>query len=107
MKKIILLAILPITLIGCEPNVIGDFDSSELPEVVLDTRVNKKGVAFTNRAKDWSHKTSAMGAHWMYSWGNELREEIPENVEFVPMFWGKGSVSDDNINRVKQLVAEA
>ncbi|UAM97975.1 hypothetical protein K8354_17085 [Polaribacter litorisediminis] len=105
-KKILSIAILVTTITSCEPNVIGDFDSSELPEVAVDTRVNKKGVAFTNRAKDWSHKTSAMGAHWMYSWGNELRDEIPENVEFVPMFWGKGSVTDDNINRIKQLVAE-
>jgi hypothetical protein len=42
----------------------------------------------------------------MYSWGNVVREEIPENVEFVPMFWGAGAVNDENINRIKQLVAD-
>lgn len=106
MKKIAIFTILILSLTGCEPNVIGDFNSSDIPEIVVDDRVNKKGVAFTNRSKDWSHKTSALGAHWMYSWGNELRDEIPENVEFVPMFWGKGSVTDNNINRIKQLVAD-
>lgn len=105
-KQVISLLLLIIAFTSCEPNKIGDFDESNVPDFIVDTRVNKKGVAFTNRSLDWSHKTSASGAHWMYSWGSEMRDEIPENVEFVPMFWGKGSVSDTNINRVKQLVAE-
>lgn len=63
-------------------------------------------MAFTNKAKDWSHKTSDLKAHWMYSWGNSISEAIPEDVEFVPMFWGKGSVNDDNINRIKALAEE-
>lgn len=91
---------------SCEENAIGIEEglgsNSEPSEIVA----SKKGVAFTNRAEAWSHKTSQMKAHWMYSWGNILRDEIPENVEFVPMFWGRSSVSDANIERVKGLVAE-
>ncbi|MFY9241994.1 MAG: glycosyl hydrolase [Polaribacter sp.] len=105
-KHLIKILLLVLVFTSCEPNKIGDFDESKVPGYVIDDAINKKGVAFTSRSLDWSHKTSALGAHWMYSWGNELREEIPENVEFVPMFWGKGSVNDANINRVKQLVAE-
>jgi hypothetical protein len=107
MKKYILLIGI-LSLISCEDNLIGDFDNAQnlddsTPEIV---GLEKKGAAFTNRAKDWSFKTHDLGAHWMYSWGNVLADEIPENVEFVPMFWGKGSVTDDNINRIKQLAAD-
>ena len=108
MKKYILFLLAIAIFTSCEKNVIGDFGNT-LPSDTPDDEVAlviKKGVAFTNRTLEWSHKTSAMGAHWMYSWGNVLAEEIPENVEFVPMFWGKGSVTDENIDRVKQLVAE-
>jgi hypothetical protein len=105
-KQLITLLLLVLVFTSCEPNKIGDFDTSKVPDFVIDTKVNKKGVCFTNKSLDWSHKTSAAGAHWMYSWGTELRAEIPENVEFVPMFWGKGSVNDANINRIKDLVAQ-
>lgn len=105
-KHLFTLLLLVIVFTSCEPNKIGDFDESKVPGFTVDTKINKKGVAFTNKAKDWSFKTSSAGAHWMYSWGSELREEIPANVEFVPMFWGRSSVNDANIARVKQLVAE-
>jgi hypothetical protein len=35
-----------------------------------------------------------------------MAEEIPENVEFVPMFWGKVP-SDINIAYVKKLMMRA
>ena len=105
-KYLVSLLLLVLVFTSCEPNQIGDFDESKVPDFVIDTKVNKKRVCFTTRYKDWSHRTSALGAHWMYSWGTELRDEIPENVEFVPMFWGKSSVNDANIARIKQLVAE-
>ncbi len=91
--------------VSCEKNVIGDFGEPDFVDETEDA-VNKKGAAFSNRTEDWSFKTSDLAAHWMYSWGNIKREEIPENVEFVPMFWGKGSVTQDNIDRIKQM-AEA
>jgi len=110
MRKLVLYLGIVFLITSCEKNVIGDFDPIPEPESPpVDTGevvVGKKGAAFTNRAKDWSHKTSALKVHWMYSWGNVLREEIPDSVEFVPMFWGRSSVTDDNINRIKQLVDE-
>lgn len=102
-QLVLLLSLLILTL-GCDKNVIGvDGDPNvEQPE----SGVNKKGAAFSNQSLAWSHKTSQLGAHWMYSWGNVIRDEIPANVEFVPMFWGRGSVTQENINRIKQLAAE-
>ena len=102
-------------IVSCEKNIIGDFDGEVADAVVSEQeniqltdeqKLSKKGVAFTSRSKAWSHKTSALKAHWMYSWGRELREEIPENVEFVPMFWGKGSVTQERLDEVKQLIDE-
>lgn len=106
MRTIYLLLISFFFFFSCEENAIGIEEGSGSNSEPSEIVASKKGVAFTNRAEAWSHKTSQMKAHWMYSWGNVLRDEIPENVEFVPMFWGRGSVNDDNINRVKELVAE-
>lgn len=72
----------------------------------VEEKIGKRGVAFTNSAPRWSHRTSEMKAHWMYSWGNFLREEIPENVEFVPMIWGRGAANDEVISRLKVLKRE-
>lgn len=96
-------------MVSCKKNVIGDFGESEYSfekPNTTDPILNKKGAAFSNNAKDWSHKTSDVGAHWMYSWGNTLRDEIPDNVEFVPMFWGAGSVNQDKLDYIQQLINE-
>lgn len=107
MRKFIFILFSISLLFSCEKNVIGDFGNT-LPENTQDETVsiNKKGVAFPNRAKDWSYRTSDLKANWMYSWGNTLADEIPENVEFVPMFWGKGSITEENLTRVQQLIDE-
>ncbi|MEL7123232.1 MAG: glycosyl hydrolase, partial [Bacteroidota bacterium] len=104
MKKLLILILPLLFAFSCEKNVIGDFGDPVFVDETEDA-INKKGAAFANRTKAWSHKTNQVGAHWMYSWGNVMREEIPENVEFVPMFWGKGSVTQENIDRIKQQVA--
>lgn len=102
MKKLLIAIVAATILFGCQKNIIGDFEKSTFVDETPDLE-NKKGAAFTNRALAWSHRTSDLKAHWMYSWGNTLREEIPENVEFVPMFWGAGSVTQENIDRIKAL----
>jgi hypothetical protein len=115
MKKYLVIIICSLLFVSCEKNVIGDFDGQaadailsnpDIPQLSDAEKLSKKGVAFTNRSKAWSHKTSDLNVHWMYSWGSVLADEIPENVEFVPMFWGKSSPSDENLARVKQLIDE-
>lgn len=105
MKKYISLLIGLTLITSCEKNVIGEFEELEA-NYSSEEVANKKGVAFTNNTQRWSHRTSDLGAHWMYSWGNTLREEIPDNVEFVPMFWGAGSVTQINIDRMIQFKNE-
>ncbi len=113
MKKHIYYLLLTIIFFsGCEKNIIGDFDgvaadptmSEDGVLISEEAKLTKKGAAYTNNSKEWSHKTSALKVHWMYSWGNTLREEIPENVEYVPMFWGKGSVTLENLAKIKQYI---
>jgi hypothetical protein len=91
-----------------------DTGTSEDPDVVnpdpvdpIEETVGKKGSAYANVSQRWSYRTSDMNAHWMYSWGNLMRDEIPGNVEFVPMVWGRNAAqSDDVINRLKDLKNE-
>ena len=104
-KQVLLLFSLLLVLVSCEKNEIGDFGEAVFKDATPDA-IDKKGVCYTNNAERWSHRASELGAHWMYSWGNVLRDEIPENVEYVPMFWGAGSVNQDNIDRIKQLANE-
>lgn len=106
MKRLYLYIFIALLFSNCEENSIGISSPINTEPSNVEVAVNKKGVAFTNKKEAWSHKTSDLKAHWMYSWGNVFRDEIPENVEFVPMFWGRNSVNDDNINRIKGLVAE-
>ncbi len=107
MKKYLVLLLSLFFILSCKKNEIGGFDEPPFVNEPQDTtELSKKGAAFANQTLAWSHKTSQLTAHWMYSWGNVVRDEIPENVEFVPMFWGKGSVNQDNIDRIKQLVAD-
>lgn len=95
-----------VMIISCEDNEIGGFDVQNLGEQPEVTAQDKKGSAYSYNSERWSHKTSDSKSHWFYHWGNTPREEIPEGVEYVPMFWGKGSVNEENINNVQQLIAE-
>lgn len=110
MKKYFRILLFSILIISCEKNIIGDFDGIAgdpiIEEPATGAALIKKGVCFANRTKRWSHKANELGAHWMYSWGAKMSANIPENVDFVPMFWGKGSVSDENLAHVTQLIAE-
>ena len=94
MKKIFTAIIASIFLFGCEK-----YNRRFRTNFCRQHRrcCKQKGVCYTNKSQRWSHKTSELNAHWMYSWGNVMREEIPENVEFVPMFWGKNSAGDEAI----------
>lgn len=105
MKKKILLLLSLAMMAGCEKNEIGvsgQANNTFSTEPVL----NKRGVCITTSSPRWSHRISELGAHWTYSWGPTLRDEVPENVEFVPMFWGAGSVNANNISYIQGLINE-
>ena len=55
----------------------------------------KKGICFTLREPglqgSWEEnipKVKGVDAYWNYSWGLQLVEQQPNNVEFIPMTWG-------------------
>jgi len=66
---------------------------------------HKKGVCMSYKNATWSTRVSRLKAYWHYSWGNELKDNEPENVEYVPMFWGK-KVEDATLTYLKQLKEE-
>jgi len=107
MKNIVYILFTALFIMSCEKNSIGDFDDSyQDKENTNEKVINKKGSCFAYKKKAWSHKISKSTPFWYYNWGNTPRVEIPDNVEFVPMFWGKGSVSDSEIQRLIQLKEE-
>lgn len=84
-------------------------NSSENKEDKQETKIEaigKKGIAYTNKKENWSRRTEELNVNWMYSWGSKLHDSLPESVEFSPMFWGKSSVVDENIQRLKELKQE-
>lgn len=59
----------------------------------------KKGVA------TWAYDHTAealqdVGAGWVWDWSSK-GEDVPEGVEFVPMMWGPGSVTDEELAAAK------
>ena len=54
----------------------------------------KKGIGMAYREQTWSSRIARLKPFWHYSWNRQLRDEIPDSVEYVPMFWGSGSVND-------------
>lgn len=97
----LLIVFLFIVFSACEKDDINDEKEEE--EIVED--FEKKGAAFTTGGLEWSHNVAGLKPFWHYSWGNDPSEIEPDNVEFVPMFWGK-SVTDDKIAELKQLANE-
>jgi hypothetical protein len=77
-----------IILAGCSGS-----DPENLPEdEVSAVKKNPgKGFCITTSRSSWNNKIIALNASWHYSWNNELKQEEPEGVEFVPMIWGAGS----------------
>ena len=70
-----------------------------ISEEILD----KKGIAMSYKEATWPTRISRLKPFWHYSWNRDMREQIPDSVEFVPMFWGAGSVTNDEILRIKGL----
>ena len=60
----------------------------------------KKGIGMAYREQTWSSRIARLKPFWHYSWNRQLRDEIPDSVEYVPMFWGSGSVNDEEINKM-------
>lgn len=52
----------------------------------------KRGCAFTTKnGNGWRDKIELLNPSWMYSWGSNLPENMPSDVDFTPMLWNGGS----------------
>jgi hypothetical protein len=81
-------------------------DPLTVDPVTTYTVKGKKGTDFNtgNQNGTWYGNAINLQSHWYYTWGADLPFELaPKNCEFVPMFWGKGTITDANIAYVKQL----
>ena len=71
-------------------------------ELILD----KKGIGMSYKELTWSTRIGRLKPFWHYSWNRDLKNNIPDSVEYVPMFWGANSVNDSEITRIKGLINE-
>ncbi len=88
-----------------------NFEEIEKPEIIQPVEdslvVGKKGFAITTASGLWPERVSILKAHWFYTWGEGYFEDlIPNNIEFVPMKWGKWDVNDAFVASMKSLKEE-
>jgi hypothetical protein len=110
MKKIIgILFLFGLLITSCDNKFAsGDFNFDEMkaPTIIPPSpdakAIGKKGYAITTSSSRWSTKLSIMKAHWFYTWGPNLSDLKPDNIEFVPMQWGRWNIND-NIALLKNL----
>jgi hypothetical protein len=104
MKNLKILLIFFCTVVcACSKNV---EDTPAVPEDTVVPSTGKKGADFNtgNKNGSWYGNIINLQSHWFYTWGPDIPFELaPQNCEFVPMFWGKATVSPANIAYVQQL----
>lgn len=105
MKTYQLVLSLSLLFVACSKK--NDDKDTNIEKPSVDTPyVNKKGVDFNTTSTEtgyWYNNIVNLKAHWFYTWGNPYpADKKPQNVEFVPMFWGKNDVTDANIANVKK-----
>lgn len=83
-----------------------NFSGNENPVISnapIPKALGKKGACWTITTPDLSKKLSESKVYWHYSWGTTLSSLLPDNVEFVPMTWGKWGVNDALVAKLKDL----
>lgn len=70
----------------------------------------KRGCGFSTGTStgQWWANVINLKSNWYYTWGLTGCQDpyAPQNVEFVPMFWGHSSVTQANIDLVNQLYSQ-
>lgn len=97
--------VFPFLFSACEKNEIGDPAKEEQENEVVEELFEKKGAAFSMNGLEWSHRVAGLKPYWHYSWGSDLSDLEPDNVEYTPMFWGK-TITDEKVAELKKLATE-
>ncbi|MAJ51588.1 MAG: hypothetical protein CMB82_08240 [Flammeovirgaceae bacterium] len=104
--KIILVFLVLGFFIKCGEETLNVSRSQRAEEVgtgIIEEVVDKKGIGMSSKQITWSTRVGRLKPFWYYAWNRDLKENIPDSVEFVPMFWGASSVTDDAIENMKAL----
>ena len=104
--KIILVFLVLGLFIKCGEETLNVSRSQRAEEVgtgIIEEVVDKKGIGMSSKQITWSTRVGQLKPFWYYAWNRDLKENIPDSVEFVPMFWGASSVTDDAIENMKAL----
>ena len=65
----------------------------------------KRGIGISNQwTEKWASLLDSLNPSWHYSWNHSVLEEHPEGLEFVPQFWGKNSVTLENVRMLKPFI---
>ncbi|MBB6463161.1 glycosyl hydrolase [Flammeovirga kamogawensis] len=105
-KLFTLLVSLSLIIISCDlDDMINNRPVPGEEEVEETISYQKKGFGQTVKSPVWSNCVSLSLPYWHYSWGSEYPEGIPENVEFVPMIWGRSNV-EEKVAVLKKLAEE-
>ena len=65
----------------------------------------KRGIGISNQwSEKWGTLLTSLNPSWHYSWNHSVLEEHPEGLEFVPQFWGKNSVTLENVRMLKPFI---
>lgn len=76
-----------------------------------DTSVKKGvGISTNTTVGVWWKNIVNLKPHWFYTWGTFIPDnqlsDMPQNVEFVPMFWNGAAVTQGNIDKLNALYEE-
>ena len=68
---------------------------------------SKKGVAFNvGYESNWQERFVKLNPYWHYSWNWEYKANYPSGVEFVPMIWGTGGLTQEKIDYLNNLASD-
>ena len=68
---------------------------------------SKKGVAFNlGYESSWQERFVKLDPYWHYSWHWEYKANYPSGVEFVPMIWGMGGLTQEKIDYLNNLASD-
>ncbi|RZQ63920.1 glycoside hydrolase family protein [Amycolatopsis suaedae] len=76
---------------------------AQAPPATAEAVAGPKGVS-VNTVAGVNEALRDVRATWFYNWAADLQGvSKPEGTEFVPMIWGPGSVTPEQLNKAKSL----
>lgn len=80
-------------------------DINKPDEPISGATTAKRGVCQSTSTMGFGQRLVDLKANWYYTWGLEPSSSV-SGTEFVPMFWGASSVTQENCDKVNRLYEE-